>query len=82
MRCGVCGGEYVFKQPWWAYGGSKTSTDLTWGYLVHCAQGHFHWYRAALTAAEIEVGRARFREIHGLGVDEQAPEFVQERRSA
>lgn len=78
----MCGGDYVFKQPWWAYGGSKTSTDLTWGYLVHCAKGHFHWYRAALTAAEIEVGRARFREIHGQSVPEQAPGLVQERWSA
>ena len=67
--CGVCHEAYVFKHPWWAYGGSKTSTDLSWGYLVHCAQGHFHWYRAKLTSVERAVGEARFNALHPPACD-------------
>lgn len=62
-KCARCGGEWVFKEPWWAYGGSKTSTDLSWGYLVHCGRQHFHWFRAELSREELAKGRARFERI-------------------
>jgi hypothetical protein len=62
-RCHACGQPWTFREPWWAYGGSKTSTALSWGYLVHCVNHHFHWYRSELTEAELRQGEARFKAV-------------------
>lgn len=61
--CGECGGDWVFRAPWWG----RPSPEPEWGYLVHCAAGHFAWYPAELTEAERAAAEARFGVRTGTG---------------
>ena len=54
--CDECGGEWVFRAPWWA----RPSPDPEWGYLVHCERRHFRWVAAELDGEEKTAARARF----------------------
>ena len=38
----------MFKAPWW----ETPAPEARWGYLVHCAAGHFTWHEAELAAEE------------------------------
>ena len=54
--CPDCGGGWTWRAPWW----KSPSTDPVWGYLVHCAKQHFHWFEAEIPATELEEARRRF----------------------
>lgn len=54
-RC-RCGAEWTWRQVWWDAPGQ----DPRWGYLMHCAARHFHWFECEVDAGELEHARRRF----------------------
>ena len=54
--CAECGGAWVFRAAWWR----EPALIPEWGYLAHCAQGHFAWFAADLDEPERVGAEQRF----------------------
>lgn len=63
-RC-RCGAEWTWRKVWW----DSPSANPRWGYLVHCAERHFHWFEAEIPPAELEEARRRLRRSRGVAGD-------------
>lgn len=57
--CPDCGGDWIWRAAWW----KSPAADPAWGYLVHCAEGHFHWFEAELAPGEFEQAKRRFAPV-------------------
>jgi len=56
--CPDCGGGWTWRAAWW----ESPAADPVWGYLMHCAALHWHWYAAPVPEGEREAALRRFGE--------------------